>query len=218
MNKCLGNIFLLYTFYYYDKNLNGCIYVIYRVPSKSDNIRRAQWIAAIEEHQRFDANRNIFNVCRKHFDTSNFYLRGKERVLKLNAVPSIFNETSMKSTPTSSPNNDLKHHQTNNSKEQNATLEKCNSLQAKVAELEKEILCMKIQHDIEIQNMKIKFEKSHQVQSNHLKETKKELSKQKSQVIRLEDVVKELREQRFISPDDAKFLNVSSKYYANEFL
>lgn len=162
-----------------------------------------QWIAAIAKHQHFDENRTAFNVCSRHFNEADFLLRNNKKVLKLNAVPKIFND---------SPNVNYMSQQKNENSTQNEWKEKCNILEDKVAQLEKEILCMKVQHDIEIQKLRIKSEKVHNAQSNLQKETKKELSKQKSEIIRMEDVIQELHKQHYISPDDAKFLNVSFKF------
>lgn len=76
---------------------------------------------------------------------------------------------------------------------------------------------MKVQHDVEIQKLKMNSENLRHTQSDRLKQTKKQLSKQKSKVLRMEDLIKELHEKKYISPDDAKFLNVRvcSKYLDN---
>lgn len=171
------------------------------MPSKSNDTTRNQWIAAIKKYQNYDENRKDFNVCWRHFTDSDLFLRGNQKILRMNAIPSIFNAA----------NNTFLDADSNiESNGQNDDENVSVLLQARVAELEKEIAVMKIQHDIELQKMKIKSTKLHDSQTNKLKEVKKELCRQKTKVLRLEDVIKDLHEERYISSDDAKFLSVSS--------
>lgn len=151
------------------------------------------------EHENYDESRTNFNVCIRHFEASDLFIRGTETVLKLNAIPKIFNATKNISLP----------HVNSNGNSINDSQHECDKLKARIAKLEKEIFDTKIQHDIEIQKIKVKSEESAKKKTDKLKNTMKELSKQKSKVFRLEDVVKDLREQRYISPDDAKFLDVN---------
>lgn len=62
------------------------------MPAKSDVVLRAKWIAAIAKHQKYDESRFNFNVCIRHFQATDIVLRGKDKCLKLNAAPTIFNE------------------------------------------------------------------------------------------------------------------------------
>lgn len=203
-NKFFGNFFRFVNFTM--QKIYKLYLLICRLPSKSDTKRRAQWIGVITKHQQFDENLTVFNICSRHFDESEIYIRGNEKVLKSSAIPTIFDERKNNS---SLNDNFEELNKGNNS--QNECDEKCKLLQTRVAELEKEISNLKLRHDIEIQRMKINSENSRKTQSNRLKDTRKELSKQKSKLLQLEDVIKDLQEQRYISPDDAKFLNVSSK-------
>lgn len=186
--------------------MTHCICRIYRVPSGSNAELRAQWIAAIKRHQHYNESLTAFNVCSRHFADSELFFRGKQKVLKLTAIPSIFNEANDNSSPDANFDNPNME-----SIRQTECENKCDLLQARVTELEKEIAIMKIQHDIEIQKIKIKSTNLRDSQSNKLKEARKEVSKQKTKLIRLEDVIKELREEHYISSEDAKFLSVSSK-------
>lgn len=182
------------------------------MPAKSDVVLRAKWIAAIAKHQKYDESRFNFNVCIRHFQATDIVLRGKDKCLKLNAAPTIFNE------PTSSCKVDDNINSKSNANSSQIECEKkCHLLQAKVAELEKQLFNMKVQHDVEIQKLKMNSENLRHTQSDRLKQTKKQLSKQKSKVLRMEDLIKELHEKKYISPDDAKFLNVRvcSKYLDN---
>lgn len=65
-------------------------------------------------------------------------------------------------------------------------------------------------HDIDIQKVRIKAEKSHGEQECRLKSARKELLVNTSKVAKLENVIEELREEAYISADDAKSLNVIS--------
>lgn len=193
---------------------------ICRVPAKSDVLRNAQWIGAITKHQKYDSSRTVFNVCIRHFDTSNLYLRGQQYVLKLNAIPTLFNKTNnaaeVKFGQFGNGTKAINDNDVDNN--QDDCEEKCEFLTTKIAELEKQIDSMKIQHDIEIQKLKIKSVTVREKEKIRLKTIKNELSKQKTQVLRLNDIIKELHEQHYISPDDAKFLNVSSKYRSSKVL
>lgn len=52
-----------------------------------------KWVKAIEEHQKFDHNKINYNVCIKHFHTTDLEIRGKKQFLKKDTVPTIFGET-----------------------------------------------------------------------------------------------------------------------------
>lgn len=163
--------------------------------SSSENLLRSQWIDAIRKHQHFDENRTNFNVCIRHFRASDLFLRGKEKFLKLNAKPMIFNEA-INTSSTKASVDDVNNENTA-SYDKNECEKKCHLLQAKVTEMEKQLFNLKVQHDVEIQKLKINAKNSRQAQSNRLKETKKQLSKQTSKVLRMEDLVKELHEKQY---------------------
>lgn len=81
--------------------------------------------------------------------------------------------------------------------------------------LEAQIQRLKIENDIALQNEKIKAEnaiKRHKVQ---LKETKAELSKKNTQITKMSEIVQDLRNERLISDENAKFLNVKAENIFN---
>lgn len=60
-----------------------------RIPKESN--RRSKWIEVITKYQTFnDTYLNTFKVCHRHFSSNDFILRNKTRLLKVDAVPSIF--------------------------------------------------------------------------------------------------------------------------------
>lgn len=166
---------------------------MFRIPTETE--QRQQWIHAISAHQNFDQNRSIVYVCIRHFDPSSIVIRGNQKILKIDAVPTIFNVVVK-----------ISHANNLNSNQNEST--NVTALQAKIQELEKEIVKLNIQHSIELQKIEINAKKKIQKKNVELKVTKTELSKQKNKLLRLEDVIQDLRENQYISPDDAKFLNL----------
>lgn len=60
-----------------------------------------------------------------------------------------------------------------------------------------------------MQNAKIKSEIAMTSQKTLLKQAQKELLQKDSQITKMSEIVEELRNNRLISPEDAKFLNVN---------
>lgn len=88
----------------------------------------------------------------------------------------------------------------------------CPFLSKKVVDLQKEILNLKTQHDIEIQRLQLKIDKLENYKKekiDQVKQFRKELLHEKNQTIRLNDVISELKSRNFISDEDGKLLNVS---------
>lgn len=83
-------------------------------------------------------------------------------------------------------------------------------MKKKIAELEAEIFRLKIQSDISLQNEKIKAKHAVNEQKIQLKEVRAEISKKNTQIIKMSEVVEELRNNRLISDENAKFLNVGT--------
>lgn len=83
-------------------------------------------------------------------------------------------------------------------------------LYKKIAELEGTILRLKIESDVALQNEKIKAANALKLQKIQVKETRAELSKKNSQIIKMSEVVEDLRNNKLISDENAKFLNVNS--------
>lgn len=60
-----------------------------RIPKESN--RRSKWIKVIKKYQIFDdTDVNTFKVCHRHFSSNDIIVQKKTRLLKLDAVPSIF--------------------------------------------------------------------------------------------------------------------------------
>lgn len=177
---------------------------IRRIPSDD---QRARWIDAITKHQNYDESRTVIYVCMRHFDPSHIVIRGNQKILKMDVIPTIFDATNCKNNASLQVN-------TNDERNINNSQNECANviaLQARVKELEKEILNLKVQHNMEMQKIQISSKKKIQKQTEKFKDAKKEATKQKTKVLRLEDVIQELHENQYISPDDVKFLNVRSK-------
>lgn len=173
----------------------------FRIPN--DDKRKVRWIEAIKEFQNFDHNRQRFNVCIRHFKESDFERKKNKKVLKSDAIPSIF----LCSKPENSYDvADVATEGNNNECDFNI------SPGAKIAELEKQILSIKIEHDIEKQKLERKIfllENSREQISTKLIDSNKELNHEKLQNSRMRDTIAELKNEKYISEDDEKFLNVS---------
>lgn len=166
---------------------------IFRLPS--DFEARTKWIDAIKSHHHANIETDIFNVCEKHFKDSDMYTRGSVKSLRPNSIPTIF--CTVARTPTVAQTSTI---QTKTNEE----------LMNKIAELENEILRLKIENDVALQNEKIKANNIVKSQRVLLKNAKKELLRKEKQINKMSDLVDELQNERLVSPDDAKFLNVSS--------
>lgn len=86
-------------------------------------------------------------------------------------------------------------------------------LTKKIADLEAEVFRLKIQNDVALQNEKVKAEKAIKLQKVQLEETRAELSKKNTQIIKMSEIVQDLRNERLISDENAKFLNVNRKSF-----
>lgn len=115
-----------------------------------------KWIQIIEEHQYFDRSKTNYNVCIKHFQTDDLEIRGERTTLKKEAVPSIFEIYVLDDG------------------------DDCSELNASclipanqdIATLDKQMQCLTINHDIEIQKLSMKI-KSLQDKIEHLQEISK---------------------------------------------
>lgn len=166
---------------------------IFKLPKDPEN--RAKWIDAIKKSQQINIDTTVFNVCEKHFKDSDIFIRGSEKILKDSSIPTIFQ-------------NNIQH-EVNNIETIETKETETEELKKKIAELEAEVFRMKIQSDISLQNEKIKAKCAVNAQKIQLKEVRKELSKKNSQIIKMSEVVEELKNNCLISDENAKFLNVS---------
>lgn len=57
----------------------------------ADKVKRQNWIEAIEKHQKF-VNKEYFNICKRHFQSSDLVNKNGKLDIAQNAVPSIFND------------------------------------------------------------------------------------------------------------------------------
>lgn len=133
----------------------------------------------------------------RHFDRTVVYSRGDDVILKSNAIPTIF-ENNVESA------NDEK-------KGEKIPIEKngTEDLQKRIQELENQICVMQIQHDVQIQHEKVKSKHIVQSQATRCKVLQKELTKKESRMVKMEELIEELKGHHFISPGDEKFLDVS---------
>lgn len=154
---------------------------------------------AIEKQQSSGQNASqCRTVCKRHFSDSDFTFRGQQKILKLSAIPSIFE-------------NQERNDSTKNDAIIDSDGEKCGEcilLENKITELKKQLLNM----NVEKQKLELKIQsisEKHKKLAAQLAEARKAFSKEKQQKNRLTDLVEELKAEHFISPDDEKFLNVS---------
>lgn len=88
--------------------------------------------------------------------------------------------------------------------------EKCNEcifLERKITDLETQMINM----NIEKQKLELKIESLREERrkfADQLRETQKAFSKEKQQTHRLAEIIRELKAEHYISPDDEKFLQV----------
>jgi len=141
-------------------------------------------------------------VCIRHFENCDT-IPGKKISLKPEAVPKIFDSEARCNSvafadfdvevPTSSGINENEFNS------------------SKVAELEKLIKTMVANHNVEVQRLQQKvnsLENKNKKRTDELKMAKKEVVKEKNKSNDLRAVIDELRQKKYISPDDEKFLNV----------
>lgn len=173
---------------------------IFRLPKDEEN--RLKWVNEIKKTKQINIKTTVFNVCAKHFEHSDIVIRKSEKFLKENAFPTIFE-------------NDLRSEANNvkiiEAKETETT--ETDDLKATIAELEKEIFRLKIQNDVALQHERIKTKEAVQVQKMELIQVRAELSKKDSEITKMSQVVEILRNNRLISDENAKFLNVNSTIF-----
>lgn len=170
-----------------------------RIPKESN--RRSKWIKVIKKYQIFDdTDVNTFKVCHRHFSSNDIIVQKKTRLLKLDAVPSIFADVEDACSNDDNNSDELK---------KNAPCESCEILQFEKTNLSKKIASMAIKHDIMIQKMKreiISLENRNKEMIDRFNASQKLLSKEKLQNLRLHNTVADLKKERYISPDDTKFM------------
>lgn len=123
----------------------------------------------------------------------------KSRVLKKDAIPTIFKECEPAECSNFINNNNIE------------ICEKCPNLKIQIENLKKEIMDLTSKHNIEVERLKqtIRQSKENQAKKNvQLNEARKEISKEKNQTERLENVIEQLKAKRLITPEDAILLNV----------
>lgn len=177
------------------------MYFILRVPKSCEN--RIKWIEAIEKNQRFDYNKQIFNVCKRHFCERDFLKSGNTPTLITDAVPSIFEKRVMADSTD-------KQIIGNAAQPQNQCSQ-CPPLMQKVKELEKEMFILKTQHDIETQKLQRQIDllkNKNEQKIVQVKSFQKEMNSEKKLIIRLKDVITDLKNENYISSEDEKILNV----------
>lgn len=160
-----------------------------------------KWVTAIEEHQKFDNNKVNYNICLKHFQSTDFEILGKKQFLKKEAVPTIFGEI-----------NDSQdfHSDCNECTE----CSECPNHKAKLTELEREIHRLKIKHDVEVQKLSKKIESLQILNRNQKQDIaiiEKKLLQEQSQNLKLVAKVKELNEEnckKHFNGDEAEFNKV----------
>lgn len=87
----------------------------------------------------------------------------------------------------------------------------CPFLLQKIADLKKQILHLTVQHSITVQKLQRKIDSiqiKNEQKIDQVTQIKKELCKEKKQIVRLKEVIVELKSQNFISAEDEKLLNV----------
>lgn len=162
----------------------------------------------------------MFNVCRRHFCARDFSGDTNKEALNIGAVPSVFKETVLANDVIDEIDsteiqiigdgiiNDEIH-----AKNQ---YPQCPFLIQKVADLKKEILTLKVKHNIEVQKLQRKLsslQDKNEERTDRIKQFEKDLTKEKKQNVRLRDVIIELKNQNFISAEEGNMLNVCMTRY-----
>lgn len=97
----------------------------------------------------------------------------------------------------------------------------CPFLLQKVADLEKQIFTLNVQHDISVQQLQRQIDllkNKNEQKVDQVRLFQKELTLEKKQIVRLKDVIAELKSENFISTEDEKILNVRLLVYRLLFL
>lgn len=189
------------------------MYFILRVPRSGDT--RAKWIEAIEKHQRFEIDRQIFNVRKRHFRAFDFAQEGNKINLTLDAVPSVFENivivVDVSDKTDSMENQIIGDGIIDDAIHANQQCVQCPFLKHKVADLKKKILALTVEHDITVQKLQRKIdllENRNEQKMDQVKQYRQELSREKKQNFSLKDMIADLKNQNFISTEDEKILNV----------
>lgn len=176
---------------------------IFRLPKDEEN--RLKWVNEIKKTEEINIKTTVYNVCAKPFEQSDIVIRKSEKFLKENAFPTIF-ENDLRSEANNVKIIEAKETETTETTE-------TDDLKATIAELEKEIFRLKIQNDVALQHERIKTKEAVQVQKMELIQVRAELSKKDSEITKMSQVVEILRNNRLISDENAKFLNVNSTIF-----
>lgn len=158
------------------------------MPTNPEN--RAEWVSAIEKSQRITIQTTVFNVCERHFENSDMIMRGSEKMLLQNCIPTIF-QSNVDSTAEVSKTSETEE------------------LKKKISELEANIARLTIEKDVAVQHERIKAAEAVKAQKIKLNEAKAEISNKNDQITKISQVVQDLRNHHLISEKNAKFLNVS---------
>lgn len=171
-----------------------------------DPVLFQKWVTGIEEHQKFDHSKINYNICIKHFQPTDFEIRGNKRLLKKEVVPTIFGVVN-NSQVLDSDFNECS----------SAFLSKCfecTTLKAKLSELEKENQLLRMNHDVKVQKLSKKIE-SLQILNENLKKSvaiiEKKISQRESQILKLEAKNTELNKkncEKHFNDDEIDFKKV----------
>lgn len=181
-----------------------------RIPK--DSTRKALWIQAIEKFQKFDNNRQRFHVCQRHFQESDFNQKNNKKELKGNAVPSIFLSSTIENGIQESSDHGLEQVVDASVGNNETGCKSCGFLNAKISELEHELLSTRTAHNIEKQRLEHKIyllENAQEKLGDKFQEKREELKHEINENIRIRDLLAELRKGKYISEDDERFFNVS---------
>lgn len=160
----------------------------------------SKWIEAVEMHQRFDRSKINYNVCIKHFESTDLEVRGSKICLKKDAVPTIFDETPV---PTISdetegtidsqvPDPDINH------SPECSECSECIMLKRELLDLKAKMLKLKLNNDIEIQKLSKQLESVQNLreqQTASIDKLKKDLSNEKSSNLELDNSITILKEE-----------------------
>lgn len=167
--------------------------MFFRAPIYNPEIYK-KWIEAIQEHQHFDFSKVQYNVCIKHFQTDDVEIRGKKKILRKEAVPTIFEGNAVEEICSDSVSS------TKISDDEN------------IAALEKQMFCLKIDHDVEVQKLseKVKsLQESKKKDRETIAELQKKLAQEKCKIGKLEDTIAQLKHENNINANEGDFVNVS---------
>lgn len=145
------------------------------------------------------------NICIRHFEPSDFNQRAGKFVLKSNSIPTVFNGTSS-AVDVADNFNDLECIPAQSTTCSNAECANCKYLLHKVSELEQSETKNSINHSISVQKLKQKLISSNDAYEklkDRMSQIQKELCQEKTQNLKMKDVIVELQRERKIFNDDA---------------